>query len=286
MVTKSIDELNKNQPVPRKANYESHGKNLQTAIDGTSDEGIGVLGAGGTEGIFGIGDKAGVYGYSATGAGIYGDSQSSTADAITGTNRGNGKGRGVSGISHTGQGVYGSSTSQAGGVGESAMSDGVLGMSKNPDAAGVAGRNPHGLAGYFDGSVTVTESLSVQGIDVVARIAEIAQSTVTLRGIPIRAPATRPSIKVDGGPASSGVAHFIIAGSGFHGTIIIYITNTATRIDNEVTDLSKLDGTLYRGIEVNCKSGDVLTFTATDQRNDPSDITGMLWSNTETLVCK
>jgi hypothetical protein len=65
-------------------------------------------------------------------------------------------GRGVAGFSDSWQGVYGHSNSQAGVVGESDHLDGVFGISHNLTAAGVSGHNPGGLAGYFDGNVTVT----------------------------------------------------------------------------------------------------------------------------------
>jgi hypothetical protein len=71
----------------------------------------------------------------------------------------------VAGFSSTYQGVYGHSTSQAGVVGESDQFDGVFGISHNLSAAGVSGHNPGGLAGYFDGDVTVTGDLTLTGAD-------------------------------------------------------------------------------------------------------------------------
>jgi hypothetical protein len=66
-------------------------------------------------------------------------------------------------LSQTGQGVYGHSISQAGVVGESDQFDGVFGVSHNPNAAGVSGHNPGGLAGYFEGNVEVTGNLDLTG---------------------------------------------------------------------------------------------------------------------------
>jgi hypothetical protein len=151
----------------KKAHFTSHGTGANTGVEGTSDQGIGVFGTGGEEGVFGIGDQVGVYGYSEKGEGVLGDNQSNTAAAIKGTNRGNQSGgtavlgesnvgRGVAGFSHSFQGVYGHSKSQAGVVGESDQFDGVFGVSHNLNAAGISGHNPGGLAGYFDGNVTVT----------------------------------------------------------------------------------------------------------------------------------
>ena len=43
--------------------------------------------------------------------------------------------------------------------------DGVWGISHNPQAAGVSGHNPNGLAGFFDGNVIVTGDLMLSGAD-------------------------------------------------------------------------------------------------------------------------
>jgi hypothetical protein len=72
-------------------------------------------------------------------------------------------GKGVAGFSDSGQAVYGHSKTQAGVVGESDSFDGVYGITHNSAAAGVSGHNPGGLAGYFDGNVTVTGNVSVAG---------------------------------------------------------------------------------------------------------------------------
>ena len=161
--------LSPGTPIPPSSTpqFRQDGKGAHTGIEGTSETGWGVLGSG-TYGVFGLGTEVGTYGYSQKGSGVLGDNQSDTAPAVLGTCRGvsgNGTGvmgqgrgsnRGVAGVSDTGQGVYGSSTSQAGVVGESQSFDGVYGVSHNPNAAGVSGHNPNGLAGYFEGNVTVT----------------------------------------------------------------------------------------------------------------------------------
>jgi hypothetical protein len=83
-------------------------------------------------------------------------------------------GRGVAGFSQSYQGVYGHSVSQAGVVGESDEFDGVFGTSHSPNHAGVSGHNPGGLAGYFDGNVTVTANVTVTGnIDVTGEGSDI-----------------------------------------------------------------------------------------------------------------
>lgn len=107
------------------------------------------------EGVTGVShtQAAGVAGYNhatSGGPGIYGQSDS---------------GRGVEGIGTSWQGVYGHSTSQAGVVGESDQFDGVWGISHDPQHAGVSGHNPGGLAGYFEGNVTVTGDIMLSGGD-------------------------------------------------------------------------------------------------------------------------
>ena len=113
-------------------------------VVGNSGSGIGVLGQ----------CEAGVavYGNSGTKAGIYGQSR-------------------------TFQGVYGHGlgtrqTGSAGVVGESDHFDGVFGIShagpNDPGGAGagVSGHNPAGgFAGFFDGNVTVTGTLTAQNIE-------------------------------------------------------------------------------------------------------------------------
>jgi hypothetical protein len=146
--------------------YSSHGVGKNTGVEGTSDQGSGVSGTGGSAGVAGYSTVAagsGVSGYSQQGSGIVGDSQSATADAIIGTNRGNGTGHGCAGYSNTAPGVYGHSISQAGVLGESDHFDGVYGIAHDVKKAGVTGFNPNGLAGFFDGNVVVTKNITVSG---------------------------------------------------------------------------------------------------------------------------
>jgi len=146
-----------------------------TAIWGGSKSGRGVAGFSDT--------WQGVYGHSISNAGVVGESDqldggffvsySNRFSGISGHNQAGGTavlgdastGRGVAGFSLTWQGVYGHSISNAGVVGESDQFDGGFFVSHNPNAAGVSGHNPGGLAGYFDGTVTVTGDLNLPGAD-------------------------------------------------------------------------------------------------------------------------
>jgi hypothetical protein len=87
---------------------------------------------------------------------------SAQCTAVVGTSA---NGRGVAGFSTSFQGVYGHSATQAGVVGESDKFDGVFGISHNLSAAGVSGHNPGGLAGFFEGNVTVTGDIFLPGAD-------------------------------------------------------------------------------------------------------------------------
>ncbi len=157
-------------------------------VIGTSEGGIGVWGGSQTSsGVGGMtGSGYGTHGVSKTGHGAHGDSESDygvvgtttspdpNKAAVWGENR-NGAGIGVRGDSNSGigvlgnsqsfRGVYGHSATNAGVVGESDGFDGVFGISHKATAAGVSGHNPGGLAGYFDGNVTVTGDVFVNGAD-------------------------------------------------------------------------------------------------------------------------
>jgi hypothetical protein len=119
----------------------------------TSKADAGVSGSNSADGAGVLGDTShngvGVHGTGDAGTGVLGECISS--------------GRGVAGFSQTGQGVFGHSVAQAGVVGESDQFDGVFGISHNLNAAGLSGHNPGGLAGYFDGNVTITGDINLVG---------------------------------------------------------------------------------------------------------------------------
>jgi hypothetical protein len=112
-------------------------------------------------------DGRGVVGISGTHTGVEGNS--TDGDAVFGQSK---HGRGVVGI-----GLGGG----AGVVGDSQGFDGVLGVSHNVTAAGVSGHNPGGLAGFFEGNVVVSGSLTVQNVDILANINNIHQQISSLQ---------------------------------------------------------------------------------------------------------
>lgn len=139
-------------------------------VYGHSTDNAGVVGESDhLHGIFGVCHNphgAGVYGTNDQQGGFGVQGFNPVGDGVIGTGI-----RGVVGQSDTFQGVYGSSRDNAGVVGESAQFDGVFGVSHNPSAAGVSGHsvnpdgtpNQNGLAGFFDGTVTVTGNHQCNG---------------------------------------------------------------------------------------------------------------------------
>jgi hypothetical protein len=128
------------------------------AVHGESEAGRGVVGISKTfVGVTGMStSNDGVFGSSDTGIGVQGTSR--TNHAVHGESA---AGRGVVGISQTFVGVTGTSTSN----------DGVLGTSTS--GIGVHGKGGQ-LAGLFEGDVTVTGKITVQG-DIVLTNADCAE---------------------------------------------------------------------------------------------------------------
>jgi hypothetical protein len=128
----------------------------QAGVVGESQQpnGPGVLGENRAEGGRGVVGN----GFTATGIGVLGQ---------------NGQGDAIFGNSGSGRGVVGHSTNQAGVVGDSDHFDGVFGATRNPNAAAVSGHslnpdgsvNRNGLAGFFDGNVSVTGDIFLQNAD-------------------------------------------------------------------------------------------------------------------------
>ena len=139
----------------------------QAAVVGVSENFVGVWGEShskGQAGVLGLStDWNGVYGHSINQAAVAGISENFVG--VWGESHSKGQ-AGVLGLSTDWQGVYGKSTNQVGVVGESVAFDGVWGMSHSPAHAGVSGHNDKGgLAGYFEGNVTVTGDISLPGAD-------------------------------------------------------------------------------------------------------------------------
>jgi hypothetical protein len=87
--------------------------------------------------------------------GVHGEDRYGYGDGVSGTST---WGRGVVGTSTNGHGVFGKSTGKDGVHGESTCCSGVLGQSTN--GVGVYGYSANSSAGFFEGNVIVTGTLS------------------------------------------------------------------------------------------------------------------------------
>lgn len=112
-------------------------------VFGFSERGFaGVFGSGGNNGVFGqtnSGDDAGVFG------------------------RNDGGGNGVLGLGTTGDGVEGFSDTRNGVFGQSGTGSGLHGYSKSQ--FGIYARSDAGTAGFFEGSITVTDDIILANAD-------------------------------------------------------------------------------------------------------------------------
>ena len=104
----------------------------------------------------------------------------------------------------TGQAIYGHSRQQAGVVGESDTFDGIFGISHNPQAAGLSGHNPGGMAGYFEGDVLVTGDVCCAGADCAEQFA-VADSLTIVPGL-VMSICTNGSLEVCATPYDTRVA--------------------------------------------------------------------------------
>jgi len=189
---------------------------------------------------------------------------------------------------------------------------------------GIYGEGP--IAGLFEGEVyvngkfesgdttvqgnlTVNGNLSVNGHSInalVQQIAELSQkvedlsnrtltletSGVTRNGMPVHAPASRPTISTATVNITTVGGEFKVTGQGFRrlGPIVFGIYNMTKQTDVAVigqvvdptistsTIITQGDGSIDVSAQISCSVGDVLRFSATDGRDDPNDITGTLWS--------
>jgi hypothetical protein len=151
---------------------------IQPGVTGEGS-GVGAIGVSGN----GTGGGRGVVGVSDTNAGVEGDSSTTSGIGVYGSATGGGRGvvgvsdtsAGVEGDSSTtsGIGVYGRATGGARGVvGVSDTNTGIEGDSTS--GYGVYGTSQTGTAGYFQGNVEVTGTVTVGG-DVVLTNSDCAE---------------------------------------------------------------------------------------------------------------
>ena len=141
------------------------------ALEASGPVATAAVVAWGSVGVYAQSDAGtAISGNSTSGTGIYAQSQSGRA--IQGWSQSNygatGDSQtfaGVRGTSVSAAGTEGWSTTAAGVMGQSQQGDGLYGISHGPNAAGVHGANDKGgLAGRFDGNVTISGDLSVTDV--------------------------------------------------------------------------------------------------------------------------
>ncbi len=154
-------------------------------VQGESTNASGVGGVGGVNGVSGVStggtgvrgsstDGRGMHGLSTNGNGVHGDS--TVASGVSGIGGSNGvsgvstDGYGVRGRSTNGPGVYGASKGINLNPGQSGVFGTTSGQGNNgvwgygvSGATGVAGSSDTGFAGYFEGDVHITGTLSKGG---------------------------------------------------------------------------------------------------------------------------
>jgi hypothetical protein len=169
------------------------------AITGTADgeKCVGLFGIGNGDGtgVKGEGTGTGVWGIGHTWMGVYGNSESTTGGAGV---MGEAVGPGVIGKSQTWHGVYGETPSTTGGAGiwgeHKGNGSGVVGNSTS--GWGVFGTSANGNAGFFEGNVNVTKTLTV-GVDIVLANADCAED-FDIAGLEKVEPGTVMSINSEG----------------------------------------------------------------------------------------
>jgi hypothetical protein len=192
--------------------------------------------------------------------------------------------------------------------------DGVLGQSNTGIGIHGVGNKAGSFAGSFEGDVEITGSLTVPDVngkkrsfsDLVTQVDAIPN--FTFHGLPISPVIVRPSITVTKLTTNSfGTGAFFEAvGRKFpkpRARVVFNIFNVTTQTTLDIPGLDQdpahegrisvaQDGTFTTVLGavyeqdwlIPCKSGDQLTFAASDGSSDGNDITGQLWSNTETKV--
>jgi hypothetical protein len=235
------------------------------AVFGKSAVGVGVHGE--------STDQVGTKGISAKFVGVWGENQSGHP--------------GVFGKSAVGVGVHGESTDQVGVRGISAKFVGVWGESSSENHPGVFGKGKK-LAGGFVGDVYVSGELTVNGLPVSALVRRINELEAAVRELQKRADIPHPSLSPPSLNISArGNGVFAVSGSGYKPASAItvrVVDNALKTITQQVS--SNQDGKISeQTIRLVCVIGAPLHFSATDGRSNPSDLTGVLWSNTVTTAC-
>jgi hypothetical protein len=175
-------------------------------------------------GVFGQSDGTGVWGTSKTWMGVYGETTSTTGGAgVWGEHKAGGTG--TVGKSDTGVGVWGTSETYEAVHAEtkSANVSAIAAYNLNPEGTGSAifGKKEGnaGFAGFFDGNVWVSKTISV-GADIVLANADCAED-FDIAGVELVEPGTVMVIDSDGALRPSNCAYDkrvagVISGAGLY----------------------------------------------------------------------
>ncbi|WP_157641758.1 hypothetical protein [Burkholderia ubonensis] len=250
-----------------------------TSVEGTGTEGWSTDGTG----VFAT-SKAGrgIHGVSESASGVYG--QSKTGRAIEGWSDTN---YGVTGDSRTFAGVRGTSVEGTGTEGWSTDGTGVFATSEQGKAFHAKGGK---FPSLFEGSVEITESLTVQGADVIT----------TEYGMPYKR--SRPEFVVtQTWPENAGKDWFDVQftstvergflldpGDSPSGKVTVRVeTTNGGNIFNgksyKFLDAVSKDGKIG-GFTVRVRGGLALRYCATDYTEDPRDTSRLLWSKPQQIM--
>jgi hypothetical protein len=235
--------------------------------------------------IVGVSDGGrGVEGWSNTAYGVAGESK--TSAGVRGTSV---KGRGTEGWSTDSEGIVGISTNGNGVWGQTdGAGIGVVGTSKS--GVGVVGRGGR-LAGLFEGNVEVTGTLSISGVGFAVILARISALEVQVATLAQQVARLGGAVPVDTGiptlSASQEGSQIRVKGGSFKPKTGIRIRFVVGQIGNEdyAVTTSLLNGTFSVLVPVgDLPSRTPIWVSATDGTPNPSDHTGVLWSNTWQLT--
>jgi hypothetical protein len=142
---------------------------------------------------------------------------------------------------------------------------------------------PQAVHTFFEpGTYTVEATVKGIGKDGYAE----AKKSFTVVAKPKSAPPPPPpSISVDyDGPAAE--AEFTVTGNGFvpNHAVHIRVVNNSNLVTVFFDTTSASNGAIDHQLNFPCVPGIKLSFSANDERDDPNDVTGTLWSNTVTLT--
>jgi hypothetical protein len=264
-----------NDPIIVRTTTPSGPENYNGGIYGESTIFNGVLGqttADGHAGVAGVSDEGnsnGVYGRSKNANGVVGYSSSSGNNGVAGVNL-NG-GTGVFGNSQTGIGVFGLSETWEAVHAEtkSATVSAIAAYNFNPEGTGSAifGKKEGnaGFAGFFDGNVWVSKTISV-GADIVLANADCAED-FDIADLELVQPGTVMVIDADGALRTSDCAYDkrvagVISGAGLYKPGIVLDKQESSKNRMPIA----LMGKVYCKVDASygaIKMGDLLTTSPT-----------------------